>query len=85
MVFTIRDNFLLKELKKEAIRMGLPIMSRKWDKINLNYIAEREQTPIIMKLIKEMYNKGMSKKEIIKETGYTASRVGWAIKKIKKE
>jgi len=81
--FVIYDNYLLKTLKREAIRMNLPIMDRKWDKVDLEYVAEREETPVIMSVVKKLVNKGLDKKEIMKITSYTESRVKWAMKKIK--
>jgi len=83
--FGIYDNYLLKSMKREAIRMNLPIMSRKWNKVDLGYVSEREKTPIVMETIKKMLNQGLIKSEIIKSTGYTLSRVGWAMKKLAKQ
>jgi hypothetical protein len=80
--FGIYDNYLLKTLKREAIRMNLPFMTRKWNKVNLKYITERENTPIIISTIKKLIDKGMNKKEIIKKTKYTESRVKWTMKKL---
>jgi hypothetical protein len=65
--------------------MKLPFMKRKWDKVDLKYISEREQTPIVMATVKKMLENGLSKQEIIDTTGYTLSRVGWAIKKLMRQ
>lgn len=80
--FSIYDNYLMKAIKREAIRMKLPFMKRKWDKVDLNFISEREQTPRVMATVKKMFEKGFNKNEIISVTGYTLSRVRWAIKKL---
>ena len=34
-LWSIRDRFLLTKMKHQAIKLDLPVMSRKWDKINL--------------------------------------------------
>lgn len=79
--FDIRDNYLLKKIKKDVNRMNLPVMKRKWDKIDLGYVSEREETPLVMSVIKQMLNEGLNKKQIIEKTGWTESRVKWAMKK----
>lgn len=76
------DYWLLKELKRETIRLSLPVMKRKWDKINLEYISERETTPCINIIVKELVDKGFSIKEVMHKTGYTYSRVRYAIKRV---
>jgi len=81
----IRNYSFLKFLKKEAIKMKLPVMKRKWDNINLNYVSEREETPMVMLAVKKLLDFGFNKKEIVIKTGYTESRVRWAIKKQMKE
>lgn len=57
-------------------------MFRKWDKVDLGYETKREQTPKVMATVRSLLNSGCGKREIIRATGYTDSRVGWAIKKI---
>jgi DNA invertase Pin-like site-specific DNA recombinase len=47
-------------MKKEVLRLGLPVLLRKWDKINLDQISNRE----IEGLVLELHQKGVSRKEI---------------------
>ena len=41
-LWAIRDNELLKSIKKEIIRLELPVMSRKWDKIDLDLVTKKD-------------------------------------------
>jgi len=79
--FNIFDHYLLKEMKRMAIRMDLPMMRRKWDKVDLEYVTERESTPLVMENVRRLVGQGLKYKEIMKKTGYTESRVKWSIKK----
>lgn len=80
--FAIYDHHLLKILKRKAIQMNLPFMKRKWNDVDLEYVTERELTPRIMITIRKMIERGLNKREIMRRTGYTCSRVGWSMKKI---
>jgi hypothetical protein len=56
----ISNNLFIRKMKKEVLRLGLPVLLRKWDKINLDQISNRE----IEGLVLELHQKGVSRKEI---------------------
>jgi hypothetical protein len=44
-ILNICNSINLKYLKTKAIKFGLPILGRKWDKIDLSFISRKEQQP----------------------------------------
>lgn len=41
-LFTLTDFKVLKKIKEKNIKLNIPYMERKWDKVNLNYISKKE-------------------------------------------
>jgi hypothetical protein len=60
------NSIILKFLKRKALELELPILERKWNKINLDHISRSENHPIFVKKIKTMVDKGMRNCEIAK-------------------
>jgi hypothetical protein len=71
----ITNNIHIKYLKNKAIEFNLPILTRKWDKIDLNFVSKQEYTPILNKKIKELSSAGMKNNLIAKELQVSESTV----------
>jgi hypothetical protein len=67
-ILTLSNNVLLKKIKKECIRLNLPIMIRKWDNIDENKLTRSERLVILKKEILELQN-NFNNTEIIKMLG----------------
>jgi hypothetical protein len=63
---TISNNILLKKIKKECIRLNLPIMLRKWDNIDENRLNRNEKSKILKDEILKLQKSGFKNSEIIK-------------------
>lgn len=59
------------QLKKHAIKNSLPIMSRKWDKVDENYIHPNESRELRKREIKRLGDLGMKPYHIVKKLGYS--------------
>lgn len=68
-IFYICDYPTLRNLKQKAISLKLPVMERKWDKINLNKVMKYEKSKIVEILIDK------SVKEIEEITGFSKSLI----------
>ena len=55
--FSITNVLALQELKEKAIKLELPILERKWDKIDLNYIKNEEAHERNFKTFEKLFNK----------------------------
>jgi hypothetical protein len=74
-IYMINDFKILKFLKSKTIEFKLPVLNRKWYKINLERITKLEQGVINKNKIKDMFNIGDSISKISKEIGLSYSRV----------
>lgn len=82
--FNIGNTKLLKDFKRKYLsNITFEPLSRKWDKIDLNYIGRYEQSIISYKLIEELYKKNYTAKEICKELNLKEGLVYKNIRKIK--
>jgi hypothetical protein len=82
-IYIINDFKILKLLKTKINKLCLPILQRKWDKINLERTTRIEQGLLNKIKIKKMFKDGHSVLNISKEIGLTYSRV-YAICKYEK-
>jgi hypothetical protein len=80
--FLISSHFVMKELKKAAIRMGLPVMRRKWDKINLDHSTYQEEAPRIEAEIKSLLLSGASKEQVYQHFNISKFRVKRCLQKL---
>jgi hypothetical protein len=64
-LLTISDNEIITKLKKECIRLKLPIMSRKWDRIDENRVSRNILFNNTKDDIIKLYKSGLSPLEII--------------------
>lgn len=55
---------IIRQLKEELLKLNIPLLKRKWDKIDINYINRLEKGKTIRPLIKEDFKNGLSRKEI---------------------
>ena len=65
--FCIADNTKLRELKNNAIQLNLPILRRKWDKIDLNRESRLEIAKRRLAQIKVLLHQGIKLSEIARQ------------------
>jgi hypothetical protein len=63
-VLSITDNTILRNLKKQLLKLSLPLMSRKWDKIKENDTSRYEISDQRRVGVKQLFNGGKKQKEI---------------------
>src|ERR1035437_351458 len=56
-IFQVLNVPSLKKLKQDVIRLQLPVLKRKWDKINLNYVMHEEAHERNFKTFIKLFNK----------------------------
>lgn len=75
----VSDSETLKTIRREVEDLNLPTLTRKWDRIDLDYLGRSEKlkrdTPIIMKLLRE----GLSQREISEKVGRSESGISQII------
>ena len=64
---TISNNILLKKIKKECLRLNLPIMKRKWDNIDEDRLTRQEKYIIVKDDILKLQTDGFKNSDIIKK------------------
>jgi hypothetical protein len=72
---SITNTVVLKNLKRKVMALELPVMSRKWDVIDLDYIGKYEEAALIRKQVLQMLSEGKKNKEICQELNIKPSRV----------
>jgi hypothetical protein len=60
----ISNSIAIKRLKQKAIDFNLPILSRKWEKIDMSFISRQEQAIINRNNVLKLKNEGKSINEI---------------------
>lgn len=65
----ITNNVHVKFLKEKAIGYNLPILNRKWDKINLNFVSREENAGTRREKVKEMLCNGLTPNYIAENLG----------------
>lgn len=65
----ISNTTVSKFLKEKALELGLPIMRRKWDIIDLSYESRHERARKMIALTKMLMEEGRTDKEIRKILG----------------
>lgn len=58
---------IIRKLKEELLQLNIPLLKRKWDNIDENYINKLEKGKILRPLIKNDFKNGMSRNEICKK------------------
>lgn len=54
----------MKQIKQKALELNLPILKRKWDRIDLNKLSKQEKNTIIKNKCNILFEKGISLNEI---------------------
>jgi ferredoxin-thioredoxin reductase catalytic subunit len=67
------DSNIVTELKKKS--NTLPVLSRKWKKIDENYVSRYNTSKVLKEKIIKMLNKNMRNKDISSELGVSASYI----------
>ena len=87
-VWVVSNSMVVKFLKCRAAEMGLPVLDRKWCKINEDLVGEREMSKERIGRIREMAEEGLYQSQIAEKLGMddsgicaSAKRNGIVIKK----
>jgi len=72
----------LKQLKTAILKLGLPLLVRKWDKIDLSYIGKYEKSRVDEDKIRTMLEENRSNGFIAKAMGLSQSGVTLIIKRL---
>lgn len=65
----LSDNTLIRKIKQRAVELKLPIMNRKWDKIDTNIVSKYITAEKRRCEIKKMLNAGMYPAQISRKLG----------------
>lgn len=79
----ISNSIVLKFLKKMAKRTNLPILKRKWDKIDETFVSRMEQSEINRINVFFFKEMGLKNSEIASRLGLSRSTVSLMIKQLK--
>lgn len=82
-ILTITDSEILKNFKSKVINLKLPLMSRKWNIIDLNYTSKYVIARKLKNQVIELHKSGVSRKEICQKCKTSASNITKILKKIK--
>ncbi len=63
----ITNNIHIKYLKQKAIELNLPILNRKWDKIDLSFISKQEKTKERRKIVLNLLKDNLTANDIAKK------------------
>lgn len=77
----ITNSIILKQFKQKALDLDLPIMNRKWDKIDLNFIGRQEQGKINSNDVLKLLKQGIKKSKIAESLGLAKSTISNIIKR----
>lgn len=58
---------IIRKLKEFLLTLNIPLLERKWDRIDISYINKLEKTQIILEKIQNDYNNGIRRKDICKK------------------
>lgn len=79
----ITDSEVCKSLKKFSLEFNLPILERKWDKVDLNFISKNKISRDRILAVEKYLKEGLSRKEIAKLLGVTYHAVIMIIRRNK--
>lgn len=84
-LWNITHSTVVTGLKKMILKENLPVLSRKWNKIDENYISKRFIANENKEKIIELASQGYTQKEISKKVGLSSSRVCVICSELRKE
>ncbi len=84
-VLTITNTETLKRLKTKVLDLNLPILSRKWDIIDMNFVSKYVTASLLRNKVIELYLQGKKNKEISEECKTSQSNVSKIIKNYKND
>lgn len=71
----ICNNALLKRIKGYSLKYNLPVLNRKWDKIDLEFYSKYEKTKKMNNRIERLYKQGFRRSQIYRMLGISKSHV----------
>lgn len=74
---------VLKYLKNKTVELGLPVLQRKWDRIDLNYESRNEKTIKDKEKLIKLVNKGLCNKVVAEKLQVSQAWVSIEKRKIK--
>lgn len=77
----ISNNAILKFLKFKAIQMGIPVLTRKWDKIDLDRVSRTERSYRDKQEVLRLHAAGYRQKDICEQVGLKKSTVCMILKR----
>lgn len=66
---------VVNSLKEEVLKLNLPVMERKWSKIDLNLRRIRLQKGLLEERVIELFNQGLRKSDIAKKLNVSKSTI----------
>ena len=61
---TISNTKILQDFKTKILSYNLPLLNRKWDIINMNFVSKYTKAEELRNQVIELLNKGLKQKEI---------------------
>jgi len=66
---------ILKQLKKKAVKMRLPVLKRKWEIINMDYETKFQKSKRIRKECFSLFSNGQSARQVVDSTNFSRAVV----------
>jgi hypothetical protein len=73
----LTDRQLLAEMKKKVILFSLPVMGRKWDMIDENYVSREEKYLKINNEVYSLFDNGLSAKKVAEKLNKPLACIKW--------
>lgn len=84
-VLTITNTEYLKELKRNILSLNIPIMPRKWDIIDLNFVSKYVSANELKEKVIDLYKQGYKNKDISEMCKTSPANITRIIKNYKNE
>lgn len=78
---SICDSIYLKEMKRRVLKLGLPVLSRKWNVIDLDYIGRNELGKQRVIMTAKLLEQGLSKDTVARKLGVSNAAVSMIIRR----
>ena len=80
-IINFTNSIILKFLKTKGKELNLPVLKRKWDKIDENYVSKFEKYKYILEEVKILVEEGVRKYDIAKMVNRSPASIYQMIKK----